>query len=630
MKLVIAEKPMLARDIARAICGKPVSETEKLPISGNGYTVCACAGHLLKLKEPEEIDSRYNSWNIEDLPIFQDNWKKVAVVDKKKLISKIRDLAYKADVVINAGDPDDEGQLIVDELLDFFGYKGKTLRVYVNDNIEENIRRAFDNLIDNNECRNAGRSAYARQMADMCLGINETRLATKRLHQLLSIGRVQTPTLGLVVSRDVQIARHEKQKYYNLNAIGKIEPKNGSNRKNFEVTLKFEPNKTILSDEKYLFDKEVAEKLKCALEGKIYEISAKTTKKVENPPLPYNLTKLQAEMNKKYKYSAQKTLDITQDLRDKHKAITYNRSDSQYLKDEHYEQAKDVLRVACENVGLKWKLDFNIKSKAFNDKNVTAHHGIIPQEIKQNVNAMTVDERNVYIAIVERYAMQFLPPAEYEICHLEGEVEQGKYKGELKMVLERGFKDVLCEFDTENCSDLPDDGEYFFTTKSVYISEGETKPPKPYTEGTLISDMSSISKYVRDPKIKEILKEKDKDKKGEAGGIGTTATRAGIIETLKKRGYIIEEKGKIKSTQLGREFYALIPADIKNADVTAKWWIMQQDIANGNADVNEIMHDVVNVFNSHKDTAYMNATITYAGNSGSRGTGKTRNFKRKI
>ena len=212
-KLVIAEKPMLARDIARAITGKEVSESARLPISGNGYTVCACAGHLLELVEPDAIDPKWGMpWSLDVLPIEVHDWPKEPAVDKKTgeskkpLIDQIAGLLKTCDSVIAAGDPDDEGQLIVDELLDYLGYAGRVERVYVNDNIEKNIVKAFDKLVPNDSCRGAGNAAYARQMADMCFGVNETRLATKRLDGLFTVGRVQTPTLGLVVKRDEAIA----------------------------------------------------------------------------------------------------------------------------------------------------------------------------------------------------------------------------------------------------------------------------------------------------------------------------------------------------------------------------------------------------------------------------------------
>lgn len=604
MKLVIAEKPMLARDIARAMCGVEVSESARLPISGNGWTVIGCAGHLLRLKEPNEINDYWAKWSEQTLPIVVDDWPKIAIEDKKPLIEEIRKLVVKANMVVNAGDPDDEGQLIVDELLDYLGYRGEVKRVFVNDNIEKNIVKAFDNLVDNDRCIKAGKSAYARQMADMCFGINETRLATMRLGKLLSIGRVQTPTLGLVVNRDKQIEGHEKRKYFDILLAGVINAKSDGKNKNFDVLLKFKPAESILSEEKHIFDSLVVKEVKEALESKQTLLTAKRSNKIENPPLPYNLTTLQSDMNKKYGYTAKQTLDITQILRDKYKAITYNRSDSQYLKEEHYDQAKEVLGLACNNVGLNWALNFKLKSKAFNEKNVAAHHAIIPQSVKLDVLAMSQEDKNVYESIVKRYALQFLAPAEYKICKLQYKFDSGVLEQELRKVKNRGYKEVVKEIDN-NCIDcLPDDGEYYVANPKCIVNEKETTPPKRYTEGTLIADMASIAKYVKDPKIKEILRLKDDAKKGENGGIGTTATRAAIIENLKKRDYLTEKNGHIESTKLAREFYALLPDSIKGADVTAKWWLIQQEIADGSKDVNAIMHDVREVFNQHKDSAY--------------------------
>lgn len=402
MKLVIAEKPMLARDIARAICGKDVTEKARLPISGNGYTVIGCAGHLLELVEPETLDERWGKpWKMEALPVSWQNWPKRPTADKKDLVDTIANLLNEADSVIHAGDPDDEGQLIVDELLDYLGYNG-----------------------------------------------------------------------------------------------------------------------------------------------------------------------------------AARTQDITQALRDKYKAITYNRSDSQYLKTEHHDQAKDVLAQAMRNLGVDWQLDYTIKSKAFNDKNVTAHHGIIPQEADAPVTQMSKDEARVYKAIVERYAMQFLPPAVYDVSTSEFDDEDGTFQAVTKRLKTAGWLATFgnaTEDDEDDTSSNGwiDAGGHTLTSTSCQIIEKQTTPPKPYTEGSLITDMASIAKYVTNPDIKTILKKKDDGKKGEHGGIGTTATRATIIEKLKARGYLVETKGKLRSTAKAREFYHVVPPEIRGADVTATWWLIQ-------------------------------------------------------
>ena len=612
-KLVIAEKPMLARDIARVITGKNVSETAHLPITGNGYTVCACAGHLLELVEPDSIDPKWGKpWSLDVLPVEVHNWPKEPTEDKKSLVEEIAGLLETCDSVIAAGDPDDEGQLIVDELLDYLGYTGKVERVYVNDNIEKNIVRAFDNLVPNDSCRGAGNAAYARQMADMCFGVNETRLATKRLGGLFTVGRVQTPTLGLVVMRDNAIEHHVTRKFYELSARGTSDA--GA------LTFKFKPGKELLAGEKHLFDTDALEALKDKLDGRDLPFETTVSKKQENPPLPYNLTVLLSDMSRRFGFTAAKTQQITQDLRDKYKAITYNRSDSQYLKEEHREQAPAVLSQAMENLGVNWPLDYSLHSRAFNDGNVTAHHGIIPQEAKAPVSKMTTDEAKVYTAICERYAMQFLPPAVYDVSESTADVDGGSLVLTAKRLVDAGFKAVFgnvsdesdgADSDSEN--PLVPEGSHTLDGISCAIDEKETTPPKPYTEGTLIADMASIAKYVKDPEIREILKRKDDGKKGEHGGIGTTATRSSIIEGLKTRGYLEERKGKVRATDKAKAFYALLPPEIRGADVTARWWLIQQDIADGKADVNALQDSVMEVFNHHRETAYVGASIAGTG-----------------
>ena len=609
MKLVIAEKPMLARDIARAMCGRKVSESERLPISGGGYTVAACAGHLLELVDPEEVNPAWGKpWSLDVLPIEIDNWKKEPVPDKKDLVESIAQLLKEADLVIHAGDPDDEGQLIVDELLDYLGYSGKVMRVYVNDNIEKNIRKAFDQLLPNDECRSAGEAAYARQMADKCFGVNETRLATKRLGGLFSVGRVQTPTLGLVVNRDEAIEQHVSRTFFELSAAGNCRDADGP------VSFSFKPDKELLAGEKHLFERDVPDAIKAQLDGTAVDFATTVSEKTENPPLPYNLTVLLSDMSRRYGFSAAKTQQITQDLRDKYKAITYNRSDSQYLKEEHFAQAPVVLSQAMKNLEVSWALNYSIHSRAFNEKNVTAHHGIIPQEVDIPVGNMTGDEAKVYRAIVERYAVQFLPSAVYDVSTSTFDVDEGVFTAVCTRLKNEGFKATFGNVSDEEQKEPSknpwlDAGGHRLTDICCTVTEKKTAPPKSYTEGTLIADMASIAKYVTDPEIKAILKRKDDGKKGEHGGIGTTATRASIIEKLKERGYLEETSGKVHATKKARTFYHLLPPEIAGADVTARWWLIQQDIAEGKTDVNALQRSVVEVFRGHQDTAYVGASI---------------------
>lgn len=599
-KLIIAEKPMLARDIARVMCG----HEGKMPVRGNGYTVVSCAGHLLELAEPADIKAEWGKWDLSLLPIAPNPWPKKISHGKADLVKIIKEELKKCDSVINAGDPDDEGQLIVDEVLDFLKYRGRVERVYISDSIDKNIKKAFGKLKDNNSCRPVGDGALARQIADYAFGVNESRLAGLRLGEKVSVGRVQTPTLGLVVNRDRAIEAHKVQKFYELICKYKT---NG-----VEVDFNFVPNKKFLEGKDHIYDKkklsEVIDKLPNDFNLKLSE-----KEKKENAPLPFNLTKLQGEMSKKYGFSAKKTMQITQSLRDKFKAITYNRTDCQYLSEEHYKEAKDVVNIAIANLGQKdkWKLDFKLKHKAFNDKNVSAHHAIIPQEIKLDINKMSEDELKVYKQICYRYFKLFLPPCIIRQVSGSYEMEEGELKICLTKTIQKGWKS---KEELEDDKAWLDSGAYTFNLCGEKIEEKETKPPKRYTEGTLIADMASIAKYCQNEEIKEVLKKKDEDKKGEHGGIGTTATRADIIERLKIRKFI-EKKGKqIISTEFGREFYDLIPDDIKVADVTANWWLIQEDIALGKKKVYDLMDDVINKFNEHKNTAYLDKNLSSSKN----------------
>lgn len=559
MKLVIAEKPMLARDIARAICGKEVSETARLPISGKGYTVTACAGHLLKFSAPDDVREDWGQpWTTEVLPIYLDQWPKVPDSGKENLINEIKSLLDQADSVIHAGDPDDEGQLIVDELLEYLNYKGSVERVFVNDNIEKNIVKAFQSLVPNETCIGAGKAAQARSLADFVFGINESRLATLKCHRKVSVGRVQTPTLGLIINRDRAIENHVKNKYYETEADVFIEEIGN-------VIFKFKPSSQLLGEDKVLLSDEIPKVLRTDLPGRQLGITTIEKEEKVAPPLPFNLTKLISYMSKKYKYTAAQVQNTTQALRDKYKAITYNRTDCQYLKEEHFAEAPQVLHQALLNLGRSLDLDFSIKSKAFNDKNVTAHHGIIPQEMKLDISQMSQMELNVYREIVLRYAMQFMNPETSIVSISTIVIDQGILEYKVSRITDPGWRNG----NSEKGIWIPK-GVHKGKVISVAIITKETAPPKPYTEGTLISDMASIAKYVEDQEIKAILKKKDDGKKGENGGIGTTATRSTIIEILKKRGFIEEKNGVIHATSLGDVFCIHKDSAYAEADLRQK------------------------------------------------------------
>ena len=609
--LVVAEKPSVARDIARVLGAKDKGEN---CLIGGGYAVTWALGHLVTLKEPQELDERYTRWRAEDLPILPEKMETKVIKKTKSQFLAVKKLMNDKETqdIICATDSGREGELIFRYIYEQAGCKKPVRRLWISSMTDEAIRAGFDSLRPSADYDALYASARCRADADWLIGMNATRAYTIRYGVLLSIGRVQTPTLGLVVKRDEAIAHHVTRKFYELFASGDSDAG--------ELTFKYLPGKELLAGEKHLFERHTLEALKEKLDGRDLHFETTVSKKQENPPLPYNLTVLLSDMSERFGFTAAQTQQITQDLRDKYKAITYNRSDSQYLKEEHREQAPAVLAQAMKNLGVRWPLDYRLHSKAFNDGNVTAHHGIIPQEADAPVSAMEPDEAKVYTAICERYAVQFLPPAVYDVSESTVSVDGGTLKLTAKRLSDAGFTAVFPNISNSRVREDSDTGNpwvpagsHTLAGISCSITEGETTPPAPYTEGTLITDMASIAKYVKDPEIREILKRKDDGKKGEHGGIGTTATRSSIIEGLKTRGYLEERKGKVRATDKAKAFYALLPPEIRGADVTARWWLIQQDIADGKADVNALQDSVIEVFNHHRETAYVGASIAGAG-----------------
>ncbi len=629
--LVIAEKPEVAKDISSAMI--PAAKEGKGyfygDVDGDTWVVTSAFGHLLMLCDPEDYDRKYASWKLEDLPVYFPDWELKESPDayKKERLKLIRKLLAKTDTVIAAGDPDDEGQLLIDEIIDFLQFHGPVNRVLINDSMPDNIRREFSRMRSNDGFRSLGYAAGARRMADYCFGVNETRLAGIRLHQKgLAVGRVQTPTLGLVIARDMLIEQHVKTKYYEMDlqveSEGAVAP------------FRFKADKKYLKDQQTdkILDRDMLERVGKSLEGTDVEFQTKVKDKVSNPPLPYNLTALQSDMSRRYGYSMSRTLNITQSLRSKH-AITYNRSDSQFLKEEHFKEAPELFRTILNGaLPGKYQLDFTRHSACFNDKLVTAHHGIIPQKNNIDPSKLTSEERRVYQAIVDRYAMQFMKPLVQKVstsvirCPFEGYKHTlehvayetidpgytaffGKDSGKKKSADTGAAEDDLAG--TEEAGMTGQNGWFFPAgdhqgrAESYDIEEKETKPPARYTDGTLAADMASIAKYVKDPEIREILKKKDEGKKGENGSIGTVATRGVIVENLIRRGFLERSGKNILSTRLGREFFAVLPEEITQADTTARWWLIQEAIKDGTeTDVNAIQKSVIDVFMHHKDTAY--------------------------
>ncbi len=635
MKLIIAEKPMLARAIAAAVDGNTVQK-DGYVIKGD-YAIVSAFGHLLTLKDPEDYDPKFAKWELSTLPIFFENWGKKPGEGKAERLALIGELLKEAELVIHAGDPDDEGQYLIDEILTWFDYRGPVKRLSTGDTTEGALRKALASMKDNSEFVNSGWSAHARAVADIMTGYNFSRYFTLiNPHiKMLTVGRVQTPTLGLVVNRDMAIEGHTKAVYYVVKAQLKLDENAGSRT----VTATFEPAKDDpnLEDGK-ITDKDYAQELADSLcgredpgkdpEGRPFEDIKISSKQItEQPPLPFNLVKLQTYASGKFGYDPSKTLEITQSLRDRHNAITYNRSDCQYLSEEQFKEAPATVAQVMKNLSAdpagavfsRLPIDTGLHSKAFDDKSITAHTAIIPQRRSLDLSKLTEEERNVYLAIVKYYMAQFLPPAKKTRTILEAPVteeeEDGRMRsaGTLKASSTRvdfpGYMQLIKpekddDSDDENELSLIAPGTYSGVCSNAFPEEKETKAPPRYTKASLNEDMTRIARYVTDPRAKALLLSKDKDKKGENGSIGTSATRSGIIDTLEERGYI-ESKGKqIQSTMLGRELYRILPEELKKPDMTGLWWAVQEEIKDGEVPWTALTDSVLEMIKKVIKTSY--------------------------
>lgn len=596
MILVIAEKPSLAKDIANVLPG-PRKSLDGAISCGN-YVVTWAWGHLLTLKMPEDYDPALKTWEMATLPIYFKNWgKKVSdqgYGDKKSTsketpadrLRTIKTYLDKADQVIHAGDSDDEGQYLIDEILEWCNYKGKVWRLDTSDNSANGLSNALRTMKDNATQIPIGRAAYARSVADLMIGVNLSRyFSLSNPEVLISIGRVQTPTLGLVVKRDSLIDNHTVIYYYTVTGQMTV------NGITFDVHYVPDPQDPNLTDGRILHKNYADEILNKLLAAGTFQ--GDVTKKIgkDSPPLPFNKTELSVYAEKKWGYDPLTTLNITQTLRDNHKAISYNRTDCRYLTENQFAEAPAVMDAVVKNINFRPKaLDMTVKSKAFNDKMVMesqeAHTAIIPQAVSVNLNKLTGDERNIYLAICKYYMAQFMPPATKERTKFSAPCPcGGTLEGTAVKVLDPGWTAIFRETEKEEESPLNDiaPGNYTGAFGNGEVKEGHTNPPPRYTLATLEKDMSQIAKYVENPRVKSILLAKDAGKTEENGSIGTVATRPKILENLMQKGYLepLGGKGnKIQSTILAREMCRILPKELVEPELTAVWWAIQEDIKN--------------------------------------------------
>ena len=645
MKLIIAEKETIAKAIIEyfKLENIKVEQKGKYFITDNYYVAWA-NGHLLRLKKPGEINPKYEKWEMKDLPLYWDNWSKIPIEKNKVLIDVIEKLlkSEKVTEIINAGDPDSEGQYLIDEILEYFNNKKPVKRLLINDLTTSAVKKSFMNIRDNKEFQGLSKSAYARAIADNVLGINLSRYFSL-LNKVgtLSIGRVQTPTLAMIVNRDNSIKNHIKEKYFDfyvkleLNKSSNINEKEEFNKakvlaeqnfhdkkmsgkymekmereyaalqENYICNFKYNLSSNRIKEfpDKHIKDKAIFEEMQEVLQiQKDLKVTVKKQLSKENPPLPFNLLQLQTYCSNKFDYSPEEVMSITQSLRDNYSAITYNRSDCNYLTEEQYAESPKTIPTILENLGIEvFEIDYNIKSKAFNNEKVTAHTAIIPTNIKVDMKKLTEQEKNVYKIIADYYIIQFLysalkekTEASFTLC------DEKDFKITSEKYVELGYKSYLREKEEKSENENINKEDISVLLPGIYIAKyldsvietKETKPLKKYTEGTVLTDMVSISKYIENPEVRAILRKKDEET-GEKGSIGTPATRSLVLSILYKRGYIEKQGKNVVSTKLGQDLINILPKELISAEMTAHWWTIQEKIKNNETTEQELINDVL-------------------------------------
>ncbi len=583
--LVLAEKPSVARDIARVLnCHKNISGA----IEGNNYIVTWALGHLVTLADPEGYDKKYKEWNLSVLPMVPQKWELVVIKQTAKQYSSVKAQLFRKDVdqVIIATDAGREGELVARWILEKSGCRKPIKRLWISSVTDKAIREGFARLKDGRGYNDLYHAARSRAEADWLVGINATRALTCKYNAQLSCGRVQTPTLAIIAGREAQIRSFKPEAYYGLTCSAG----------NVTWTWQHKKSKSLRS-----FEKDYIDGLKAALKDQTLTVTevAKTAKKTFSPGL-YDLTELQRDANRRFGFSAKETLNLMQRLYENHKVLTYPRTDSRYIGTDIVPTIKERLK-ACNTGPYRQFIPELLKapiktSRSFvDDKKVSDHHAIIPTEEYVQLEHMTNDERKIYDLVVRRFISVLYPAFVYEQTTLKASAAGEIFTARGKIIKAAGWKAV--------CSGLGpsgDSGEDFdedfdldseekqadqslpplkkgvtFTIARITVTAGKTKPPARFTEATLLSAMENPVKYMvsKDAKAKKTL--------GETGGLGTVATRADIIEKL-FHSFLIEKNGRdILITSKGKQLLELVPEDLKKPELTAQWEMKLSDIAKG-------------------------------------------------
>lgn len=604
-KVFIAEKPSMAEAIAQAIGGAKKTPTHWN--CGNGDVVTWCFGHLMEQAPPESYDERAKVWGYDSLPLTPDRWRKYVKPDGKKQFEAIRGLLKSASTVVNAGDPDREGNLLVDEVLESIGCDKPVQRLWLLALDESNVKKALSSMKPNAEYRGFTSAAEGRGRADWMIGMNFTRGFTLGWQSrsntgTLHVGRVQTPTLWMVVMRDREIENFKPIDYFQTKF--KFQHENGS----FFVTWVPREGTAGLDAAGRIIDRRVADDLARSISGTTGTVSKLETKrKSEHPPLPFSLSAIQKEANRRFGYSPDQVLELCQSLYETHKLTTYPRTDCGFLPEEQHAAAGSVISSVKAVMGpafedFRCELDLSRKSPAWNDSKVTAHNGIIPTANRASFAALSPDEKNIYRMIVRNYLAQFCAEYLYDstsVTVVAGE-ELEQFSANGKVVVQPGWRTLFGVSDDEDEGDKKDGAQKLpdmergdtGTMADGKVDALKTKPPAPYNGGSLIDAMENAHKFIEDEEVRKRLRK--------SKGIGTEATRAGIVANLIGRGYIEEvgSDGKVRaprkkgssgksgktfyrSTMKGRALIDCLPDVIKKPDLTAFFEDMLQQVEDG-------------------------------------------------
>ena len=570
--LVLAEKPSVGKELARVLGCRRSSEGY---MEGERYIVTWALGHLVTLADPDVYDKKLEKWNLDDLPMLPEKMKLVVIPETSRQYKVVANLMKRGDVseLVIATDAGREGELVARWIMLKAGWNKPTKRLWISSQTDKAIKEGFASLKPAKDYDNLFRSAQARSEADWLVGLNVTRALTCKHNAQLSAGRVQTPTLALVVAREEEIRRFVPREFYGLCA----------ELEGFRATYRDEKGNARS------FDREKMEQLLKQCEGKeaaITQISK--MRKQTPPPAAYDLTELQRDANRKYAYSAKETLNLMQSLYERHKALTYPRTDSRYISDDVVPTLPDRLRAVAqgEYKELAWavqrKKPFQTKYLVNNAK-VTDHHAIIPTEEAVSLCDLTGPEKNIYDLVVRRFLAVLMPPHEYEQISLTLQIGSCSFTASGKRVLEPGWKAAYDRSfaameeegeETEEQQRLPElqKGQRLKTRK-LRLTIGKTTPPARYTEASLLTAMEHPQGQVADRALQKILQE--------TSGLGTPATRADIIEKLFSSFYIERQGKSLVPTSKGIQLVGLAPAELRSAELTARWEDRLARIAKG-------------------------------------------------